>query len=419
MWASASAPVSTRTLSVAPTRPQAGKPEVAAKLLAEAQAGKLTDATAASLLLAAGPAETAQLFQWFSAAKLDPSALPAVQRTRLEPALLGTPPVIVRIALLPQLSPADRHHAFKVALEAIIGVGNRASVQDFTSLIRGVAKTQSAASLRAQITDAVARLCSGSHVGASEVAAWLSAGGPALSTSIVDGVDRAKAVMVIVQCLQHTTGAEGALLNRAAGLIQRGEPVATESAVRATLPFLDSQNAFERAESSTILGLVGDRRHVGPLIAGLKDSESMVRTNTLKALKNLTGMTISGDADRWQRWHADQEQWWENKGASLVHSLGSARRHEIVSILKQVSTRRLYRKEISAQLLPMLKRAEADEVQVAVASLATLRDPSTLPEILKLRRHGDPRVRSSVEDAVVAFRHSGIKASRVKAIPGS
>ncbi len=428
-WGAPGAGSSSSQLVQAPGRPAAkpatqgtsqspGRPDVASALLTEAKGGTLSDSTAASLLLAAGPAETAALFTWFQASKHDEAALAPVERARLEPALRGTPTVIVRIALLPQLSAADRHHALKVALEAIIGVGSAASSQDLTSLLQGVGKTPYAATLRAQVTDAVARLVDQPHVTSTEVSTWLAASGPALSTAVVDGVDQAKAVMVLVDCLSQSTGAEGALLNRTAGLIQRGVPVAPELTARVTVPFLQSHNAFERAEASTILGLVGDRRHVGKLVAGLDDAEHMVRTNTLKALKNLTGMTISGNADRWKRWHADQEQWWDDKGGALVDSLRSAGRHEIMAILKQVSTRRLYRKEISEQLVPMLRRSDADQVQVAVASLATLRDPSTLAEILKLRNHSDPRVRSSVEDAVVAFRHSGIKESRVKTLPG-
>ncbi len=393
------------------------KPELIQQLLAVVAKGTLTDQQTATLMLEAGPQGTAEAFQWWNATKRDHQSLPPVQRGRLEPALKAAPKVLLRIALLPQLGAAKQHHVYTVALEVIVGLGGAASAQDLTAVLQGAGASSVAPSLRTQVSSAVARLTTESQVGSTEASSWLKAAGLNLSTAVVDGLSEAKAVMTLIGCLGTNTGAEGAILNRAAGLIQRGEPVATEAAALQAVPFLRSDNAFERAESSTIVGLVGDRRHVKQLIVSLDDSEHMVRTNALKALKNLTGMTISGDASRWQQWHLEQESWWENTGAGLVDSLGSAGRRELIGILKEVSTRRLYRREITARLLPMLNRNRADEIRVVVASLATLRDPACLTAILELRDHHDPKVRSTVEDALVAFRHSGIKASRVKALP--
>ena len=395
----------------------ADKPEVITKLLAAAKTSTLTDDKAAMTLLDAGPGGTAEAFRWLNAAKTDHAALPPLQRSRLEPVLKRAPAAILGIAQRPQYTTAAQNHAFTTGLEVIVGLGGESSAQDLTTWLQAASASAIGPALRPKITKAVARLATQPEIGSPEVSSWINAAGANLSTSVVDGVSQAKAVMSLIGSLHSSTGAEGAILNRTTGLIQGGEPVETGVAILAVLPFLSSQNAFERAESSSIIGLVGDRRHVKDLITGLDDGERMVRTNALKALKKLTGMTISGDASRWNQWHSEQEIWWDEKGADLVDSLRSARRNELVRLLKQVSTRRLYRKEITAQLLPMLQRAEWDEVRVAVASLATLRNPAALPAILELRGHVDPGVRSSVEDALIAFRHSGIRASRVKVLP--
>ncbi|QDV07117.1 hypothetical protein Poly30_26360 [Planctomycetes bacterium Poly30] len=391
------------------------------KSLADAStAGTLTPARFASALLAAGPEETESCLAFLGEpfqARMEGEVTTALDRQRIRAALDGVPGLIVEIATLPQLGPKDRAHAYAVAMEVLAASSIQTSVPLLGSLLEAAPARRLSGSVSSGLQKTVARLAEDPQLSSPQLAGWIRAGGSTFSAAVVDGAVRAGALMKLVGCLHSTTGAEGVILNRVAGMIQRGAPVVPEATCAAVLPYLGSQGAFERREASAVLGMVGDRRHVAALIEALDDSEHMVRTSALKALKALTGMTISGDSGRWKLWYSEQEAWWSAKGSSLIASISSADRGELVSVLKEVCTRRLYRREIAAQLVQLLDRQRPHEVRVAIASLATLRDPSTLEPILQLREHPNALVRSSVEDAVVAFRHAGIKIARIQPLP--
>lgn len=401
--------------------PERAKPaDLLAELVQASRLRKLTPESAAAALLAAGPEATAALYARILEAPVAGSSQGfSLERLRVRKTLRAIPSVIVGIATLPTLSAKDRAHALSVTLEVLTGSDPETSIPALTRVLRAAATKPLPESVLARLKRTVTTLSSYPELRSGQVIQWIRAAGPRLSTSVIDGVGQSQAVMTLVGCLRVTTGAEGTILNRVAALIQRGTPVEAETAALAALPFLSSTGAFERKEASAILGFIGNRRHVQALIHGLDDDEHIVRTASLKALKELTGMTISGDPGRWKLWYQDQETWWTTVGSELVASIQSAPRRELVGVLASVSTRRLYRKEIAAQLLQLLHRSRADEVRLAVAGLATLRDPSTLPSILALRDHDNIEVRAAVENAVMAFRHAGIDARRVRSRPAN
>lgn len=403
--------------AAAATPPRATAAPARLDLLSEltrgATTGTFSAESAAAVILAAGPAPAATIYDQFEAA----TELTPTVRQRLQRALREAPAVIVTVASHPELEPSDRLHAHRVALEVLSSFPTPDAPELFTSTLSGLRSGNSAHGLGPRIEAVAAQLVTRRDFESHDAVVWLRAAGPSMGSSVVDGLAKARALMPLVDALRRHTGAEPVILNRVAGLIQRGEPVSPERTILATAPYLLSERAFERAEASAILGFVGDRRHVKPLIDCLNDEDHLVRTSALKALKSLTGMTISGDPRRWKQWHAAQKSWWDTGGADLVASMGTVGRNQLMGVLKDVSTRRLYRREISTQLVALLDRPRSDEVRVAIAGLATLRDPSTLGALLPLRNHPDSLVRASVEDAVVAFRHAGIKPSRVTRLP--
>ena len=143
---------------------------------------------------------------------------------------------------------------------------------------------------------------------------------------------------------------------------------------------------------------------MAPLIEALGDEARLVRLSSLTALRELTGMTIAGNRHRWRVWHADQLAWWEHEGQRLAASLPNVTRGELIETLASVASRRLYRKELSVQLVTLLSAAEPDEVCAVLAALGSLRELSAVPHIKALSEHPDAEIRARASATLRSLR---------------
>ncbi len=376
------------------------------EILAQLQAAEapLVPADVAAVLFARGPRAVSTLVELVSPAKR-PSGSTGEGMVEVTRALDGVPRVGLSLLDSPKLSDGDAVRVASVSLAIMERRGQAAVVPaQLEDLLRGVRARAGAASLGQAVQRVTSRVALDGLLDGAMLLRLVRAGESPLGRDVLEGAARSRMGDAIAECLRRGTGLDGTILNQLHRAVMQGANVRDELIQTSLLPFLTSPREFERSEAARILGKVGRREEVLPLIEALGDPSQLVRLSSLAALQELTGMTIAGDRHRWRLWYADQCAWWQEDGERLVASLGSVPRAKLVGALASVACRRLYRKEISPQLLTMLKNASPDEACAVLAALGSLRDPALAPHVAALGSHPNPDIRSCAAEALRQLR---------------
>ncbi|MEL6715748.1 MAG: hypothetical protein AAFP86_18350, partial [Planctomycetota bacterium] len=103
-----------------------------------------------------------------------------------------------------------------------------------------------------------------------------------------------------------------------------------------------------------------------------------------------------------------QQAWWEDGGRAMVDSILMTRRSDLVGIVSEVSTKRLYRDQIAEALEGLLERDDAPTVEIAIDALANLRAPRSVPVLERMARSGDELQKSRARAALKALQFAGV-----------
>jgi hypothetical protein len=386
-----------------PSSPQESKArEILAQLQKEESPPVPTEV--AAVLFARGPRATASFVEMVGATEWTQSGQ-GRWAAQLEAALDGVPGVALSVLGAPDLQDGDAIRVASVSLEVLTLRGKSgALLTELEILLQVMGGKAGAVNLGASTERAISRLALAGELDGESLLRLVRASEPNLSRDVLAGAAKALLGEPIAECLGRGTGADGTILNQLHRAVRLGATVNDDLVHRNVLPFLRASVDFERSEAAHILGKVGQRAHISPLIEALGDDSRLVRLSSLAALQDLTGMTMTGNRHRWRLWYADQCTWWDTHGERLVASLGATPRRKLVAVLATVASKRLYRKEISAQLLTRLQGARPDEVCAVLAAIGSLRDPDLVPHVAELRRHSDPTVRSCAAETLRALR---------------
>ncbi|MDG1491831.1 MAG: hypothetical protein P8R43_08055, partial [Planctomycetota bacterium] len=130
------------------------------------------------------------------------------------------------------------------------------------------------------------------------------------------------------------------------------------------------------------------------------------------ALHELTGMALPADPQRWRGWFDDQLAWWDSEGQSQLDELRFASRTGQLTILRDVSTKRLFHDEIAEGVAELLRGGDAATQCLALSALGTLRSPSTLDLVDSYEAHPDPDVRAASRAALRSYQQAQTCRSR-------
>lgn len=369
-------------------------------------------------LLDAGPERAGAFMGAFEARAMaigakDP-ALPDL--AALSRRIKAVPAVIERALGHSGIPGAMRNDGVAVALEVARRDPRPASV-DLVVRVLGRADGAAAsgpAVVASRLTPFVTRSMEAGSLGRVQAAALLRAAPGVLTPSIVDGIARgrgtARAAGLLVELMSEFDGdLDPILLNRVESIARRGTVRLDETLCAVVRRRLDSEVAFIRQEAALAAGAIGDQRAVARLIELLEDETSSVRDVSHSSLRSLTSMTISADPFRWREWHARQTHWWDERGRLLLTRLPEAPLGELIDLVAEISTKRLFRDEVAAALVPLLRHTDARYVEVVLAALVNLRAPAAIPEISRLRVGGDRRLQRLATDALRALKAAGVE----------
>ncbi|MEM6571382.1 MAG: HEAT repeat domain-containing protein [Planctomycetota bacterium] len=385
-------------------------------LLTPSAAAKLTVDVLTARMLDAGPAESARFLRTLEAAavRAQRDGAPVSHLARVGGTVRRVPAKIASVIGRAEVPRRARTDAIGVALEVLRRDPTERTLATLVALLErgGPVEAADAAGLEPGVV-AVVRELSGARIGTKpQVARLVDAASPHLAVAVVDGLAQGGApdhsLARLVGLLGRTPSLDGALLNRIQIVAGRHAVAADQEMLARIARYLEHDRSFVRYGAAAALGSLGDRENVPDLIALLDDPAGSVREVAHASLKELTSMTIAGDPVRWELWLERQEVWWLEEGQALVARIEAAPRAELIEILRQTCTKRLYHREIAPALLELVERGDVDSIEIALSALGTLRPPSALPAIRQLRDHRDPLVRRRANAALRAYRHAEV-----------
>jgi HEAT repeat protein len=104
-----------------------------------------------------------------------------------------------------------------------------------------------------------------------------------------------KAIPSLVELLGHNAYCVREAAS--AALAEIGKP-----AVESLLKSLDNEDPRTRQHAAVALGMIGDRRAVGPLINRLDDKDGIVQGKVIEVLEKITGQKYGQHRDKWRTW---------------------------------------------------------------------------------------------------------------------
>lgn len=158
--------------------------------------------------------------------------------------------------------------------------------------------------------------------------------------------------------------------------------------------YLEAIDAEQRKQAAVAVGRLDDYEAVEGLIELLADRERGVRTNAYWALREITAMTIDADPARWRLWFDDETGWWAQEAHGLLAYLDHPDSAEVCRAINECATKRLFRRELTAPLLPMLRHPDPTVVRAACSALFALRAADAAPAMVGVLERPETEVRA-------------------------
>jgi hypothetical protein len=153
------------------------------------------------------------------------------------------------------------------------------------------------------------------------------------------------------------------------------------SAVRAAFDYEDDQVAEAAARAS---GALADTDAVEALSAMLETRPARVRGAAHEALKRISGQSFGSTRARWESWHADELDWWEEESGAVLERLASDELQHVAAALGQIVRRRLFRDELAGAVLPLLGDSRPEVRRLACQGLSQLGCTRTMRALVEM-----------------------------------
>lgn len=166
--------------------------------------------------------------------------------------------------------------------------------------------------------------------------------------------------------------------------------------------FLDSQMPEERRNAAQALGFLDDTESIPELIELLKDSDQSVMQSSYSALRLITAMTIDPGYRLWVNWHGRESLWWKTQATPHLSQVRSGRTGGMVVALRELGSKRLFRREIAPYVEPLLTSERDETVRIALSALTSLRanDTATLATMEALLEHPNQVIREQASSSL-------------------
>lgn len=247
-----------------------------------------------------------------------------------------------------------------------------------------------------------------------DLGALVNAVVPALRPSVFNGIAEnpysSLAALQLIGLLDHVDGFDGTILNRIERVARRQNVSLSNQHSRPVRSRLHDASPFVRREAAFASGSIDDHAAVEHLVALLEDQDGSVRDAAHDSLCRLTSMTISADPHRWKLWHDGQQKWWQTRGQTAVAAIRSAPLGDLIDLIQEVTTKRLYRSQVAEALIDLAGHNDPRYVELALSALGTLRAPSAISTIQEHVNSSNPNVAKRASAAIRSMKAAGINA---------
>ncbi len=157
--------------------------------------------------------------------------------------------------------------------------------------------------------------------------------------------------------------------------------------------FLGASSSNERSQAAYALGQLDDYDCLEDLITLLSDEAERVQQSAHWSLGEITAMTIQPEPGRWRLWFDRETRWWAEEAPELLATIRQGELPEVVAAINTCGAKRLFRRQLYRELVPMLTSPELVVVRMTCSSLQSLRATEAVPDLVQLLAHTDPQVR--------------------------
>jgi HEAT repeat protein len=156
-----------------------------------------------------------------------------------------------------------------------------------------------------------------------------------------------------------------------------------------------------------------DTDAVRDLVRLMRHHDENVRRTADLALRRITGRDFRGDAERWEVWYAEQLHWFATSARELIDDLDLGEKALVARALNELATRRIFRDELAAPVIDVLRNPDTGLAVVACSVIGKLGLRSAAPELIELAEHANPTLKGAAQGALTRLRGPGGRAGRL------
>lgn len=207
----------------------------------------------------------------------------------------------------------------------------------------------------------------------------------------------------LVQWLGHERALDVQVLSSVAAIALRSLPPFDDYVVGSVRPLLESDDVPTSAAAARALGALEDPLAVPALVDRLGSAHADVRAAARQALQRVSGLDLGPDELRWRSWLSGEERWWSDELPGVLEDLRGGDGSAVAAAVNAVSRHRLYREELGAVLVDLLRDASGDRRWMACVALRQLGARGSAPELVDCLADDDERVRREAWQALRTF----------------
>lgn len=346
---------------------------------------------------------------------------PAVILDSLEEALRpgSETPELAREALLTSLERL-RHRALVDELDRRLGaesIGRRTRSTALTVLGR-VGETADVATaiaalgedaspeLAREFSQAVATILTRSDDPLSQLATVITGCSPSVATPLVQAVGqsgRAQGMQLLGSLLGQSRDLDAQILTQL-GVLGARQPDAVEPSMAEDVrAFLWSTDPGLVRTSLVTVAQMQDEEAVPDLIDLLEDDEPGVRSSAHWALREITGLGITSEPERWRTWFTAEQAWFAERGMDLRAHLGRASSKQVVAAVAELAQHRWRRHETAAEIHPLLQTDDPALRKLACSVLGQLGSRRSITPLRGALEDPNPGVRKAAQAALASI----------------
>jgi HEAT repeat protein len=323
--------------------------------------------------------------------ELDPRVLATLE-------LLTTRVPAEVLARIPDLEPGPRLVAAHVSLDVLQRNGAAEDLQLAIALAvpHPEATYGEYRPVGRDLADAVSAILSRDDRGYAKVERAYGGGHEWIDLPLLRGLGATRAVrslQLLPRLLASVPKLDAIVLIEIGNVARAVETPLGDAALTRVRMYLTSNQSEQRKQAAVALGRLDDYDSIDPLIELLLDEERGVRTNAYWALREITAMTINAEPNRWRMWFSDETGWWAEQAPELLAYLNDSDTAEVCRALNECGRKRLFRRQLTPELIPLLRHEDTTVVRATCSALFALRATEAAADMIEVLDHPDFGVR--------------------------